>query len=69
MSARPFPNPCFDGLPGSLVEYALELFEQTRRNEAMKDVSDAELAELICSEAYRPVLTYYAVGRRRAPLN
>jgi hypothetical protein len=65
----PLPHPCFHDLPEKLVGYAVELFHQTRQNEAMKDVSDGELAELICSDAYRPVLHYYAVGRRRGPLN
>ena len=69
MPARPVPHPCFHQLPAALVEYALELFAQTRGNEAMKDVTDEELAELICSDAYRPVLTHYAVGRRGSPLN
>ena len=55
---------CLARLPPELRRYAEELYNTTRAEPSLREVSDDDIMELICSEEYRNILNFYAIGRR-----
>jgi hypothetical protein len=52
-----------DGLPEILRPYALEMFHTMRREPDLQQIDSADIAALICDEAFRSILVNYAIGR------
>jgi len=50
-------------LPEDLRPHAEELYELMRSEPRLQDVSNENLADLICSDAYRSILCLYAAGK------